>query len=67
MIRRLRHRIAHWFGWNMGRIVTWRSRSGEPMMGFRCSGCGQVSGVFPMRCTALNRALDEWRNKEESQ
>lgn len=41
------HRLVHWFGWNGGTVVTWRSRSGRLMVGFRCDRCGELAGIHP--------------------
>jgi len=38
------HRISHWFGWNTGEVeVFWRGQ--KLYVGFRCHGCGKLSGV----------------------
>ena len=48
------HQIAHWFGWNGGRVETWwEPNCMEPgaklMVGFRCDGCNRLSGVHQSR------------------
>jgi hypothetical protein len=48
-MKRLRHRIAHWFGWNLGTAETWFRRDGTAMIGFRCKGCGKLLGIHPIR------------------
>ena len=48
MVRRLLHRIAHLLACNYGTVETWREPDcvdGKLMVGFRCSGCGKLSGV----------------------
>lgn len=45
-MRRFLHWIAHRFGWNYG-IVEARWQGHQLMVGFRCSGCGKLSGVHP--------------------
>lgn len=42
---RLLHTLAHWFGWNHGTVESWWRKDGTLMIGFRCSGCGRISGV----------------------
>lgn len=44
----LRHRVAHWFGWNLGNVESWRMDNGEPYIGFRCATCRRIFGE-PMR------------------
>jgi len=44
LLRKITHRVAHLLGWNYGDIETWWT--GEKLMvGFRCDGCGKLSGV----------------------
>lgn len=38
-MKRIFHRIAHWIGWNCGRVETWHDKTGRLMVGFRCE-CG---------------------------
>ena len=38
------HRIAHWLGWNRGRVVSWTDE-GRTRVGFMCAGCGRTSGI----------------------
>ena len=41
---KLTHWIAHTFGWNTGEVATfWQGQ--KLMVGFRCHGCGELSGV----------------------
>lgn len=42
---RIRHRIAHWLGWNCGRVETWWAGD-RLMVGFRCE-CGKLQGIHP--------------------
>jgi hypothetical protein len=43
-MNKLTHWIAHKFGWNTGEVaVFWRGA--RLMVGFRCDGCGTLSGV----------------------
>jgi hypothetical protein len=44
---RLLHRLAHYLGLTTGRVETWRRRDGTLMVGFRCDGCGKLTGVHP--------------------
>lgn len=37
------HRIAHWLGWNLGRVETWFTDCGKLMVGFRCAECGELA------------------------
>ncbi len=41
--KRLRHAIAHYFGWNIGEVET-RWNGNVLMVGFRCHGCGKLMG-----------------------
>ena len=38
------HKVEHWFRWNKGRVKTWWEGN-FLYVGFKCSGCGKVSGV----------------------
>jgi hypothetical protein len=40
-----KHWLAHRLGWNEGTIETWWERPDRLMVGFRCDGCRQLSGV----------------------
>lgn len=44
MLFRLVHWIEHRLGWNGGDVTSWWD-DGRLMVGFRCRGCGDVSGV----------------------
>lgn len=44
-IRHWRHRVAHWLGWNEGRVESWWEDGTHLKVGFRCRTCGQFSGV----------------------
>lgn len=37
--------MAHWLGWNDGRVESWCEDGPHIKVGFRCSTCGQLSGV----------------------
>jgi len=41
-MKTIRHKIAHWLGLNLGRVVTWFDGD-SLMVGFQCSTCGLVS------------------------
>jgi hypothetical protein len=43
LLSRIKHRLAHAIGWNLGRVETWWEGE-ELMVGFRCE-CGDLSGV----------------------
>lgn len=38
------HRLAHWLGWNLGRVETW-TENHRTFVAFRCSRCGRLSGA----------------------
>jgi hypothetical protein len=40
----IKHWLAHRLGWNEGEVATW-SMTENIMVGFRCYGCGKLSGV----------------------
>lgn len=41
------HRIEHLLGWNTGHVETWHE--GQTLVvGFRCDGCGELSGEHPV-------------------
>lgn len=46
-MKRLAHWIAHRFGWNHGYVETWTRNDGTLMVGYRCKGCGKLSGIHP--------------------
>lgn len=46
LLKRIKHRIAHLTGWNLGQVEAWRDRNGRLMIGFRCE-CGQLEGIHP--------------------
>ena len=59
LFRRIRHRIAHLFGLNCGRVETWWEHPEHGrmagwtsecrlMVGFRCT-CGKLSGVHEIK------------------
>lgn len=39
----LLHRIAHFFSWNTGRVVSHTDEQRNIWIGFQCDQCGQVS------------------------
>lgn len=41
----VRHRLAHWLGWHLGRVVSALDRNGTIWIGFRCGTCGKVNGI----------------------
>jgi hypothetical protein len=43
-MRKLLHKIAHIFGWNYGEVATWWDAD-SLMVGFKCSTCGEISGI----------------------
>lgn len=47
MIFRFFHWIEHIFGWNGGIVECWHARNGRLMVGFRCVGCGKLTGIHP--------------------
>lgn len=48
-MKRILHWFAHLFGWNAGRVETWYAEDGKTVMiGFRCVGCGKLTGVHPI-------------------
>jgi len=47
LLWRIRHRLAHAAGWNLGKPDTWWE--GEILMvGFRCDGCGKLQDCGPV-------------------
>lgn len=49
LLKRIRHRVAHWLQWNGGTVETWWepdccSPDSRLMVGFRCS-CGELRHV----------------------
>ena len=48
--RRVTHWLAHKLGMNTGHVETWWC-SEKLYVGFRCDGCGKVSGVDEIRGT----------------
>lgn len=47
-LSRFVHWISHRFGWNTGTVETWWEGR-QLMVGFRCDGCGKVSGAHASR------------------
>lgn len=43
-MKNIRHRIAHWFGWNLGSVVSWWGDDKCAYIGFQCATCGEVTG-----------------------
>ena len=58
------HKLAHWFGWNIGEVYTWYdSDTGKLMVGFKCSTCGDISGVQLCRTlTVTTRGVEALQN-----
>ena len=53
----VRHRIAHLFGWNLGRVETWWD--GDVLMvGFKCSDCGKIEGAHESVTNKIRRLGD---------
>lgn len=44
-MERLLHKIAHLLNWNYGRCHSFYAEDGKLMMSFKCSGCGELSGI----------------------
>ena len=45
-MRRLLHKLAHFFGWNTGEVyVFWAEPQHRLMVGFRCHQCGELFHV----------------------
>lgn len=58
MLTEIRHTLAHRLGWNRGRVVSWIDTAGDVVVGFRCDGCGWVSGIHrPNMDQIIDRAL----------
>lgn len=38
------HRIEHFFGWNVGNVVSWWGDDNCAYIGFQCAKCGRVTG-----------------------
>lgn len=43
-MKKILHKITHLLGWNYGNCESWWEDD-KIIMGFRCSGCGKLSGV----------------------
>ena len=39
------HRLAHWLGLNLGRVVSALDRRGTVWIGFKCAECGRSGGI----------------------
>lgn len=49
-MKRILHWFIHRFGWNhVGKIETWTRADGRTMVGFRCCGCGKLTGIEAVR------------------
>lgn len=49
-LRKLRHAIAHWFGWETATADYWWDTRGprrQLVVGFRCTTCGRITHVLP--------------------
>lgn len=44
----LKHKLAHFLGWNKGNVETWICENAL-YVGFRCSGCGKLLSVEKSR------------------
>jgi hypothetical protein len=56
-MHKLKHKIAHLFGWNYGTVETWHE--GQTLMvGFRCKGCNTLSGAHPVSDNMYNDKPD---------
>ena len=44
LIKKLRHKIAHWLRWNYGMPDAFYDGD-KLMMSFKCTGCGKRSGI----------------------
>lgn len=51
-MRPVLHWLAHRFGYNTGEVATWWEGK-RLMVGFRCDGCGEISGIHE---SALSRS-----------
>ena len=40
----IKHKIAHKFHWNFGRVKTWHEDN-RLMSGFKCDKCGKMSSI----------------------
>jgi hypothetical protein len=38
------HKLMHWLQWNTGTVVS-EIIDGKVYIGFKCSGCGEISGL----------------------
>jgi hypothetical protein len=48
MLRRWRHRLAHYLGWTTGQVETWWCPANRLMVGFRCTVCGRLGSIHPV-------------------
>lgn len=39
------HRVAHWFGWNRGYVVSALDQRGTVWIGYKCVICGKIGGI----------------------
>lgn len=44
-IQQIRHKLAHFLGWNYGDADAFYDSGGELMMSFVCTGCGERSMI----------------------
>jgi len=42
MWQAVKHRLAHWFGWNGCVVVDWHDDKGQHHIGAMCATCGVV-------------------------
>lgn len=47
---KITHKVAHLLGWYKGYVYTWIDSNTEKIMvGFKCSICGDISGIEETR------------------
>lgn len=56
-LRGIRHRVAHYFGLNHGRVHTWW-KGKELWAAFWCDGCGKMQNEGPTGITADSSIQD---------
>jgi hypothetical protein len=59
------HRIAHWFGWQHGFVVSAYDRYGVLWMAFRCAKCGRLSHPGPNALFGRHPSLAEMPEPRE--
>lgn len=43
-LKYIRHKIAHWFGWNTGHVISGQIDEDRFYIAFKCEICGKISG-----------------------